>query len=244
MTSSSTASRKKRAKAVCEKLADAYPKSRCALRYETPFQLLVATVLSAQTTDVAVNRVTPDLFDAFPDAAAMAKAPEGAIEEKINSIGLWRNKAKFLRGLSEKLVEEYDGELPRTVKELKTLPGVARKTATAVLGTAFDMPAGITVDTHMLRINRRLDLSQAKSADKMSKELEDLIPKDQWNQYTHRIIDHGRLICVAKRPRCGVCPIATLCPSEKDPEIGYKPENDDKEPASKKGLSWLAVSEG
>ena len=223
---------------VIGRLEKAYPRSRCALHFESPFQLLVATVLSAQTTDLKVNEVTRELFDEFPDAETMAAADESEIAEHIRSIGLWRNKAKFLSGLSRKLVEEFDGKVPRTVKELTTLPGVARKTATAVLGTAFDLDAGITVDTHMLRINRRLGLSEETNAVKMGSELEEIIPRKHWNRYTHLIIDHGRLVCTARKPRCGVCVLDDLCPSACDPEIGYRPENDEKEPASAKGLSW------
>lgn len=226
------------AQRVDARLREAYPRSRCALTYETPFQLLCATVLSAQTTDTAVNQITPALFAKFPTPEAMASAPEGAIEAEIRSIGLWRNKAKFLRALSTMLVERYGGELPRDLKELTRLPGVARKTATAVLGTAMDIPAGITVDTHMRRINRLLGLSDATDPDKMARELEALLPPESWSGYTHRIIDHGRLVCVARRPRCGVCPLLDLCPSAKDPEIGYRPANDERLPKSAAGVSW------
>lgn len=236
----SKAYQQNRARNIAQRLAKAYPRSRCALKYATPFQLLVATVLSAQTTDLAVNKVTPELFRRFPDAKAMAAAPAGEIEALISGIGLWRNKAKFLRDLSAMLLAEHGGELPRTIAQLKRLPGVAQKTATAVLGTAFGLAVGITVDTHMLRINRLLGLSKAKSANGMARDLEQLIPKHHWTRYTHRIIDHGRVVCVAKRPRCGVCPLLDLCPSAKDPSIGYKPQNDSKLPASAKGLSWLS----
>ena len=235
----STEQKQRRALDICARLAAAYPESRCALCWKTPFQLLIATVLSAQTNDQAVNRVTRELFRRFPDAASMANAPESEIEACINSIGLWRNKAKFLRGISRILVERYGGEVPRDLKALMELPGVARKTATAVLGTAYGIAAGITVDTHMMRINRLLQLSDATSPDKMARDLETLLPKDEWNVYTHRIIDHGRLVCVARRPRCGVCPLADCCPSACDPDIGYDPRNDAREPASAKGLSWL-----
>ncbi|XP_060085377.1 endonuclease III-like [Ylistrum balloti] len=240
MPRESLRNKQQRAQTVCQALEQAYPHSKCALLYETPFQLLVATVLSAQTTDLAVNRITPGLFTAFPTPHAMAQAPEGELEQLINSIGLWRNKAKFLRGLSAMLVQDYDGKLPQTVVELKRLPGVAKKTATAVLGSAFGLAVGITVDTHMLRIHRLLNLSQATTADKMSTELERLIDPSYWTSYTHRIIDHGRLVCVARKPRCGVCPLTAVCPSAYQADHGYQPINDTQEPASAKGLSWLA----
>jgi endonuclease III len=234
----SVASRSKRAGAVAKALASAYPLSTCALAHETPFQLLVATVLSAQTTDLAVNRVTPGLFRRYPDAAAMAQAREEDVARLVNSIGLWRAKARSVHALSRILVAEHGGEVPRSLEELMDLPGVGRKTATAVLGQAFGMAAGVTVDTHMLRVNRLLRLSAARDPEAMAADLERLLPPGQWTAYTHRIIDHGRLVCVARRPRCGVCPLATLCPSAFKASAGYKPANDEREPASAGGLSW------
>lgn len=232
--------RRRRAVAVDAALQEAYPLSTCALDHETPFQLLVATALSAQTTDVAVNKATEDLFARFPTPEAMAQAPDGAIEACINGLGLWRNKARNVRGAARMLVEEFGGEVPRTVEELTRLPGVGRKTATAVLGSAYGIAAGVTVDTHMLRINRLLRLSVQTDPDRMAAELEELLPPQVWPGYTHRVIDHGRLVCVARRPRCGVCVLAEreLCPSAFDPAIGYREANDGREPASAKGLSW------
>lgn len=227
-----------RAQAIAKALAKAYPKSTTALDHETPFQLLVATVLSAQTTDLAVNAATRGLFERFPDAARMAAAPEGAIEEAISSIGLWRAKAKNVRALSKALVETHGGQVPQTLAELVELPGVGRKTATAVLGQAFGLAAGITVDTHMLRINALLRLSRAVGPARMARDLEALLPPASWASYTHRVIDHGRLVCVARRPRCGVCPLQDLCPSAFSPKAGYRPANDDAVPASARGLSW------
>jgi endonuclease-3 len=230
-----------RAQAIADRLRQAYPKSTTALDHATPFQLLVATVLSAQTTDLAVNAATKGLFRRFPDARRMAAAPDGAVEEAISSIGLWRAKAKNVRALSRLLVERHGGEVPRTIAELTELPGVGRKTATAVLGQAFGLAAGITVDTHMLRINALLGLSGAKDPAKMAAELEALLPPREWVSYTHRVIDHGRAVCVARRPRCGVCPVQELCPSAFSPKAGYKPANDEAEPSSAKGLSWLRL---
>ena len=232
----------KRARAVASALAKAYPRSTCALDHADPFQLLVATVLSAQTTDLAVNKVTQTLFARWPAPAALAAAPLADVERIIGSIGLWRAKAKNIRALSQQLVERFGGELPRTVETLTSLPGVGRKTATAVLGTSFGLAAGVTVDTHMLRINDLLRLSRATDADKMGRELEAILPAAEWPGFTHRVIDHGRLVCVARRPRCGVCPLSSLCPSAFSAKAGYKPANDEAEPASAKGLSWLARS--
>lgn len=222
-------------------LAAAYPRSTCALAHETPFQLLVATALSAQTTDLAVNQATRQLFARFPTPEAMAEAPDGAIEACINGIGLWRNKAKNVRAAAQMLVDDHAGDVPHSVEALVKLPGVGRKTATAVLGQVYGMAAGITVDTHMLRINRLLKLSTKEDAAKMAQELEGLLTPEEWVAYTHRIIDHGRLVCVARRPRCGVCPLADLCPSAGNLAAGYKEANDEKEPASAKGLSWLSL---
>jgi endonuclease-3 len=233
-----------RAQAVAARLAAAYPGSTTALDHASPFQLLVATVLSAQTTDLAVNAATRSLFRRFPDARALAAARDGAVEDAISSIGLWQAKAKNVRALSRLLVERHGGEVPRSVDELVDLPGVGRKTATAVLGQAFGIAAGITVDTHMLRINALLGLSKAKDPERMARDLEALLPASAWTSYTHRIIDHGRLVCVARRPRCGVCPLAELCPSAFSARAGYKPANDEAEPASAKGLSWKRLEKG
>ncbi len=200
-------------------------------------------MLSAQTTDLKVNEATEELFARFPDAPRMASASVADVGQIINGIGLWRNKAKNAVAAAGQLAEAgHVDELPRDVASLVALPGVGRKTATAVLGTAYGIAAGITVDTHMLRINRLLKLSTKADAEKMAKELERLIDPADWSSYTHRIIDHGRLVCVARRPRCGVCVLGQneLCPSAKDPKAGYKPSHDEREPASAKGLSWLA----
>ncbi len=232
-------SRKARAEEIMVALRAAYPHSTCALDHESPFQLLIATMLSAQTTDIKVNEVTAELFARYPDAPSLASSDVDEVGRIISRIGLWRNKARNIVALSGILVGQYGGQMPTTVEELVELPGVGRKTATAVLGTAFSFPVGVTVDTHMLRINALLRLSKHHDPDKMAKELEKLIPPEEWSIYTHRIIDHGRLVCVARRPRCGICPLQTLCPSAFDVKAGYKPANDEKEPASAKGLSWM-----
>lgn len=234
----------RRARRVARELAVLHPDAHCELDFTNAFELLVATVLSAQTTDLAVNAATRGLFKRFPDAARMSKAPEGAVEEAISSIGLWRAKAKNVRALSRILVEEHGGAVPRTIEELVELPGVGRKTATAVLGQAYGLAAGVTVDTHMLRVNALLGLSKAVDPAKLAAGLEALLPPKEWVSYTHRIIDHGRLVCVARRPRCGVCPLNGLCPSAFSPRVGYKPSNDEAEPASARGLSWLRLADG
>lgn len=245
MPRESKTSRRARAADVVAALKAAYPHSTCALDHRGPWQLLVATMMSAQTTDVKVNEATAELFGRYPTVQDLADADVDEVGQIINIIGLWRNKARNAVALSQKIVEEFGGEMPTTVEDLTTLPGVGRKTATAVLGTALGIPAGVTVDTHMLRINKLLRLVVGKAAedpDKMATELESLLPPEEWSAYTHRIIDHGRLVCVARRPRCGVCPLAELCPSAFSEKAGYKPHNDEREPASAKGLSWLSRS--
>ena len=238
MPRESKAAKTERARRIARKLHDAYPQSACALIHETPFQLLVATALSAQTTDLAVNKATRTLFADYPTPAAMAAAGVADVEAHINGIGLWRAKAKNVRELSRQLVERFGGEVPADLDALTSLPGVGRKTATAVLGTAFGLAAGVTVDTHMVRINHLLGLTRGKTPEAIAKDLEALLPPKEWPSYTHRVIDHGRLVCVANRPRCGVCPLADDCPSAFAASAGYKPANDAKEPATAKGLSW------
>lgn len=238
MPRESKAAKAERARRIVDALAAAYPLSTCALVHGSPFQLLVATVLSAQTTDLAVNKATRTLFAAFPTAQDLARAPPTVVQQHINGIGLWRAKAKNIQALAQQLVARFGGEVPVDLDALTSLPGVGRKTATAVLGTAFGVAAGITVDTHMVRINHLLGLTRGKNPEAIARDLEALVPSTQWPAYTHRIIDHGRLVCVANRPRCGVCPVAAFCPSAAAPRTGYKPDNDGKEPASAKGLSW------
>lgn len=239
MARESKAAKRLRAQRIADKLRAAYPESACALIHETPFQLLVATALSAQTTDLAVNKATRTLFREYPTAEDLANASEKDIARHINGIGLWRAKAKNVRALSRRIVDDFAGKVPADLDALTSLPGVGRKTATAVLGTAFGLAAGVTVDTHMVRINRLLGLTSGKTPEAIARELESLLPPAQWPSYTHRVIDHGRLVCVANRPRCGVCPLREDCASAFSARAGYKPSNDDNEPASAKGLSWL-----
>ncbi|WP_347240486.1 endonuclease III [Thermus sp.] len=206
--------REKRARAqrILEALEKAYPGARTELRHENPFQLLVATVLSAQATDKSVNEATPALFARFPDAKALAKATPEEVEPYIRKIGLYRTKAKNLVALARRLVEEHGGEVPRDKEALMRLPGVGWKTATVVLGAAFGVP-GIAVDTHVARLARRLCLSEAKAPERIGKDLEALFPKERWVFVHHALVLHGRYVCTARRPRCGACPLAPHCPS-------------------------------
>lgn len=198
-----------------------YPDARCELDYSTPFQLLVATVLSAQTTDVRVNQVTPELFTRYPDAAALAGADRGDLETIIGPTGFFRAKSDTLLKLGAALTERYDGEVPRKMVDLITLPGVGRKTANVVLGTAFGV-AGITVDTHVGRLARRLGWSEHDKPDDVEADLAALFPRRDWTMLSHVLIFHGRRTCHARRPACGACVIAASCPSygigETDPQ--------------------------
>lgn len=202
----------RRARAINRHLAAVYPDARCELDYASPFQLLVATVLSAQCTDVRVNLVTPALFARFPDAEAMASASRDELEDLIRSTGFFRSKSTSLLALSRDLVERHDGKVPGRLEDLVELRGVGRKTANVVLGNAFDVP-GITVDTHMGRLSRRLGLTVNEDPVAVEKDLAMLIERREWTLWSHRIIFHGRRRCTARRPDCGGCEIASLCPS-------------------------------
>lgn len=205
---------------VADQLAAAYPDARCELDFTTPFELLVATVLSAQSTDVRVNAVTPKLFDEFPDAEALALASLERVENIIRPVGMYRNKAKALVGLSNTIVDEYAGAVPDTLEQLVALPGVGRKTANVVLGNAFDVP-GITPDTHVMRVSNRLGWVDSRNADAVEQRLMELLPRERWTVMSHVLIAHGRRVCHARRPACGACPVVDACPSndcgEQDP---------------------------
>ncbi len=189
-----------------------YPDSKCSLDYNTPFQLLVATVLSAQCTDERVNKVVIPLFDKYPTPEAFTQLTVGEIGKEIYSTGFYNNKAKSIKGLSHALVDEYDGDVPGIMDELVRLPGVGRKTANVVLGNIFDVP-GVVVDTHVTRITNLLSFTKSKNAVIIERELEKIIDKSDWTLFTHLIIDHGRAICVANRPNCSECSISDFCPS-------------------------------
>ena len=202
----------RRARAINRHLAAVYPDARCELDYDGPFQLLVATVLSAQCTDVRVNQVTPSLFARYPHAEAMASASREELEDLIRSTGFFRSKSTSLLALSRDVVERFDGTVPGRLGDLVTLRGVGRKTANVVLGNAFDIP-GITVDTHMGRLSRRLGLTVNDDPVAVERDLALLIERREWTLWSHRIIFHGRRRCTARKPDCGGCEIARLCPS-------------------------------
>src|SRR6187431_234142 len=202
----------RRARAINRTLAVVYPDAHCELDFETPYQLLVATVLSAQCTDVRVNQVTPGLFARWPDAVAMAGAEPAALEEVIRSTGFFRAKARSILELSSDIVEFHGGEVPGRLEDLVKLRGVGRKTANVVLGNAFGVP-GITVDTHMGRLSRRLGLTVNEDPVVVERDLMALIERRQWTLWSHRVIFHGRRRCTARKPDCGNCEIAAMCPS-------------------------------
>ncbi|NED99212.1 endonuclease III [Phytoactinopolyspora halotolerans] len=189
-----------------------FPDAHCELDFTSPFELLIATVLSAQTTDVRVNSVTPALFAAYPSAADLASADPAHVEELIQPTGFFRAKTKSIIGLSQALAERFGGEVPGKLDDLVTLPGVGRKTANVVLGNAFDVP-GLTIDTHFNRLSRRWGWTQSTDPDQIETDVAALFPKKEWTILSHRVIWHGRRYCHARRPACGVCPLAQLCPS-------------------------------
>jgi endonuclease III len=206
-------------------LAEAYPTAHCELDFRTPFELLVATILSAQTTDVRVNMVTPGLFGKYPTAADLATAERDDVEEIIKSTGFYRNKAASIIGMAQAVCDRFGGEVPSRLDDLVTLPGVGRKTANVVLGNAFGKP-GLTVDTHFSRLVRRFGWTAETDPDKIEQEVGGLIPKSEWTILSHRLIWHGRRRCHARRPACGACPLAALCPSygegPTDPAVAAK----------------------
>jgi endonuclease-3 len=203
---------------VARRLGKVYPQALCSLDFASPFQLLIATILSAQCTDKRVNVVTGGLFARWPTAAALAAAGQAEVEAVIRSTGFFRAKAKNIRGCCQALVERHGGEVPRTLAELVRLPGVGRKTANVVLGSGFGLPSGVVVDTHVGRISRRLGLTRHADAVKAERDLIAAIPKSHWIVFSHRLIEHGRTVCTARRPRCEDCPLTDLCP-----RVGVKP---------------------
>ena len=202
-----------RAPEILTRLRAAYPDARCALDHHTPFELLCATILSAQCTDARVNLVTPVLFARYPTPSALARAKQAEVETVIRSTGFFRNKAKSLIGMAQALVTDHRGEVPRTMAALRTLPGVGRKTANVILGNAYGINEGITVDTHVARLSGLLGLTRHVDPEKIEQELMPLFPRDQWALLSHLLIFHGRRICVARRPRCPECVLSDLCPS-------------------------------
>ena len=205
------AARKARARAIARALARAYPDAWCALDYRTPWELVVATILSAQCTDAMVNKVTPVLFAELPTPAALAGAPAARVEEIIKRTGFFRQKTKSIQATARAVAERYGGEVPDSMEALTELPGIGRKTANVVLGTAFGRPA-IFVDTHVRRLANRLGLTVEDDPDKIERDLQALLPPTEWTAFAHRLIHHGRRVCVARKPRCSVCPLLRWCP--------------------------------
>ena len=207
------ASQKQRTLEILVILKRLYPDATCSLNYETPVQLLVATILSAQCTDERVNKVTPELFRRFPDAPALAYADREILESLVHSTGFYRNKAKNIQGACRKIVEEFQGEVPQQMELLLTLPGVARKTANVVLAHAFGILQGVTVDTHVRRLSQRLGLSVETDPVKIERELMKLLPQPDWENFSISIIYHGRAVCNARKPICSACGLSHICPS-------------------------------
>ncbi len=204
---------RRHARTIDRRLGSAYPDARCSLDHTTPFELLVATILSAQCTDERVNMVTPALFRRFPTPEHFAGATPEAIEEHIRSTGFFRNKARSIKGAATLIAERFGGAVPATMEELLSLPGVARKTANVVLGTAYGQATGVVVDTHVQRVTRRLGITREKDPGKIERDLMGLLPESSWIAFSHRVIHHGRRTCTARKPRCGACPLSDVCPS-------------------------------
>jgi endonuclease-3 len=212
MAAESKANKRKRAIEINRRLTQEYPEACCALMHTNAYELLVATILSAQCTDKRVNMVTPDFFARYPDPSTLSRAEQDDIGEVIRSTGFFNTKSKNLKAMAEAVVADHGGEIPDSMEALIRLPGVGRKTANVILGNTFDIP-GIVVDTHMLRLANLLKLASGRDAVKVEFALMDLLPPEEWTMFSHRIIEHGRNVCIARRPRCGECVLNELCPS-------------------------------
>ncbi len=209
-----------RAEEVYDRLRDEYPDAHCELVHSNAFELAVATILSAQTTDERVNMVTPGLFERYPTPDALAEAEQEDVEELVHSTGFFRNKARNIIGFASELVDEYGGEMPRTIGELSAMPGVGRKTANVILGNAFDINEGVVVDTHIRRLSNLLGFTGTRRRDetnvaKIERDLMKLFPRERWTMLAHLFIWHGRKVCIARRPECGRCVLSDLCPSSR-----------------------------
>ncbi|MGD8729098.1 MAG: endonuclease III [Gemmatimonadota bacterium] len=213
MPRESKKARKERAEKVYDLLAEEYPDAHCELDFENPFQLAVSTILSAQTTDERVNMVTPELFERYPDAKALASAQQEDVEEIIRSTGFFLNKAKNIIGFARGLMADHGGEVPSSMEELSALPGVGRKTANVILGNAFGVDEGVVVDTHVKRLSSLLGFTKEKTPEKVERDLMELFPSDRWTMLSHLLIWHGRRVCIARRPQCADCVVSRLCPS-------------------------------
>jgi len=201
----------KRVAAILAKLDAAYPAATCELKHENAFQLLISTILSAQCTDVRVNQVTESLYRKYPNPQAFAYANPSELEQEIRPTGFFRNKTKSIMGASKALLEKFGGQVPKTMDEILTLPGVARKTGNVVLGTAYGIASGVVVDTHVIRLSRRLDLTKHEEPKKIEQDLMRVIPKEKWIQFSHQLIWHGRRVCIARKPRCLDCNLESIC---------------------------------
>lgn len=208
-----------RALEILIRLKRLYPNATCTLNYETPVQLLVATILSAQCTDERVNRVTPELFRRFPDAAALASADLQELENLVRSTGFYRNKAKNIQATCRMILEKFGGKVPKLMEQLLQLPGVARKTANVVLAHAYGINAGVTVDTHVKRLSNRLGLTEETDPVRVERDLIRLLPQPDWENWSIRLIYHGRAVCTARNPQCYACSLADLCPSANLPQL-------------------------
>lgn len=209
------AARKARVQKIIARLIRAYPDATCALHHESALELLVATILSAQSTDARVNMVTPALFAKYRDAREYASADPRVLEQEIHSTGFFRNKTKSIIGMAQAVVERHDGRVPDTMEQLVQLPGVGRKTANVVLGTWFGKNEGIVVDTHVQRLSTLLGLTREKTPEKIERDLMQLVPRDKWTWFSHTLILHGRKICIARRPKCEECVVSRWCPSSR-----------------------------
>lgn len=203
-----------RVAAILAKLDEAYPSATCELNHSNAFQLVIATILSAQCTDVRVNQVTPSLFKKYPTPEAFAHANPAELEQEIRPTGFFRNKTKSIIGASKAIVNEFGGQVPRTMEEMLTLPGVARKTANVVLGTAYGIASGVVVDTHVQRLSQRLNLTRNDDPKRIEQDLMKIIPKEKWIQFSHQLIWHGRRVCAARKPKCVECNLEPLCKSK------------------------------
>jgi endonuclease III len=201
----------KRVAMILAKLDEAYPDATCELKHENPFQLLISTILSAQCTDVMVNQVTQSLYKKYTSPEALAHADPNELQQEVRPTGFFRNKTKSIMGASKALLEDFGGQVPRTMEEILTLPGVARKTANVVLGTAYGIPSGVVVDTHVMRLSRRLDLTKHEDPKKIEEDLMRVIPKEKWIMFSHQLIWHGRRVCYARKPNCVQCNLESIC---------------------------------
>jgi endonuclease-3 len=227
LTTKERRARAKNARAIApstlKTLGKQHPTAHCELDHKSPFELLVAVVLSAQTTDVNVNKATPKLFAKYPDAASLASAEPADVEPFVASLGFFRSKAKSIVGLARAMVQDHRGQVPRSMPELVELPGVGRKTANVVLGDLWNIPEGVVVDTHVMRISQRLGWTKATEADKIERDLSEILPRDRWAIAGHILIFHGRRCCFARKPTCGACSVNDVCPSAFDAEhVGRK----------------------